>query len=180
MKPRWALFISGQGSNMSALLDQNWDLEIACVVSSSEKAPGVTRSRRQGLPTIVLDAKINWQEVTKELLSRHVSHIFLLGFMKIVPLEFLQSWSGVILNVHPSLLPNYPGLKSIERAYQDNADLGITVHHVSAEVDAGDVVLQRQVLARDSVNSISLETVKQKMHRSEYAIVRRAVEIKYA
>ncbi len=90
MKARWALFISGQGSNMSALLDQSWDLDIACVVSSSAKAPGVARARRQGVPTLVLDSKIHWQKVCADLQRFQVTHIFLLGFLKIVPPEFLQ------------------------------------------------------------------------------------------
>lgn len=180
MKARWALFISGQGSNMSALLDQSWDLDIACVVSSSAKAPGVARARRQGVPTLVLDSKIHWQKVCLDLQRFQVTHVFLLGFLKIVPPEFLQLWKGTILNVHPSLLPLYPGLKSIERAYEDGADMGVTVHHVNAQVDAGAVVLQKKVIEQQNVKSFHFEHAKQKMHQAEYALVRRAVEKVYA
>ena len=180
MKTRWALFISGQGSNMSALLDQKWDLDIALVVSSSLKAQGLKRAQRSGIPTIVLDAKIDWQKLSTEIQRLRATHIFLLGFMKIVPPEFLKSWTGVILNVHPSLLPHYPGLKSMERAYQDGADMGITVHRVNEQVDAGHVVLQKTVVPRDTVKKISFESAEQKMHQAEYALVRRAVERAYA
>jgi phosphoribosylglycinamide formyltransferase 1 len=180
MKARWALFISGQGSNMSALLDQKWDLEIACVVSSSPKAPGLFRARRSGVPTIVLDAKINWSQLVEQLRTARVTHIFLLGFMRIVPQEFLKNWKGVILNVHPSLLPNYPGLRSIERAHQEGAAMGITVHHVSPQVDAGHVVLQKPVISADKVKTMSLEMAEQKMHQAEYTVVRKAAEKIYA
>ncbi len=180
MKTRWALFISGQGSNMSALLDQKWDLDIALVVSSSLKAQGLKRAQRSGIPTIVLDAKIDWQKLAAELQRLRVTHIFLLGFMKIVPPEFLKTWAGVILNVHPSLLPHYPGLKSIERAYHDGADMGITVHHVNEQVDAGHVVLQKTVFPGRLVKNLSFESAEQKMHQAEYALVRRAVERAYA
>ncbi len=180
MKTRWALFISGQGSNMSALLDQKWDLDIALVVSSSLKAQGLKRAQRSGIPTIVLHAKIDWQKLAAELQRLRVTHIFLLGFMKIVPPEFLKTWAGVILNVHPSLLPHYPGLKSIERAYHDGADMGITVHHVNEQVDAGHVVLQKTVVPGRLVKNLSFESAEQKMHQAEYALVRRAVERAYA
>lgn len=91
MKTRWALFISGQGSNMSALLDQKWDLDIALVVSSSSQAQGLSRARRSGIPTMTLDAKIDWQKLTSELQRLKVTHLFLLGFMKIVPAAFLKT-----------------------------------------------------------------------------------------
>jgi phosphoribosylglycinamide formyltransferase 1 len=180
MKARWALFISGQGSNMSALLDQKWDLDIALVVSSSPKAQGLKRAQRSGVPTVTLDAKIDWHQLTADLQRLRITHIFLLGFMKIVPPEFLKSWTGVILNVHPSLLPHYPGLKSIERAYHDGADMGITVHHVNEQVDAGHVVLQKTVVPGNLVKNLSLESAEAKMHQAEYALVRRAVERVYA
>lgn len=165
---------------MSALLDQKWDLDVALVVSSSPKAQGLKRARRSGVPTLVLDAKIHWQKLGAELERLQITHVFLLGFMKIVPPEFLNSWTGVILNVHPSLLPHYPGLKSMERAYQDGADMGITVHHVNEQVDAGHVVLQKTIVPKDVVKKISFKSAEQMMHQAEYALVRRAVEGAYA
>ncbi|MBY0386491.1 phosphoribosylglycinamide formyltransferase [bacterium] len=179
-KPRWALFISGQGTNMSALLDEKWDLDVALVVSSSSQSPGLLRAKRCGIPTMVLEKKIDWQLVLENLQQQKVTHVFLLGFMKIVPPEFLKQWTGVVLNVHPSLLPSYQGLKSIERAYDDGADLGVTVHHVSSEVDAGDIVLQKKVIVKEQLSEMSLSQAKQKIHWAEYQLVRQAVEKKYA
>jgi phosphoribosylglycinamide formyltransferase 1 len=179
-KPRWALFISGQGTNLSALIDQKWDLDIALVVSSSTEAAGLKRARRAGIQTHVLETKTDWEN-TKNILQQHkVNHIFLLGFMKIVPSKFLQNWPSVILNVHPSLLPRYPGLKSIQKAHEDGAPTGVTVHHVSAEVDGGQIVYQKQVLSSERIQSLSLSEVERRTHWCEYALVRRAVERRYA
>lgn len=179
-KPRWALFISGQGTNMSALLDEKWDLDVALVISSSRQSAGALRAKRSGIPVMFLEKKINWQLVLENLKQRKVTHIFLVGFMKIVPLDFLKQWAGCVLNVHPSLLPAYQGLKSIERAYQQGSDIGVTVHHVNAEVDSGEIVLQKKVIPSERVQKISLLEAKQKVHWTEYQLVRKAVERKYA
>jgi phosphoribosylglycinamide formyltransferase 1 len=178
--PRWALFISGQGSNLSALLDQKWDLDVGLVISSHENAPGLLRARRSGLKTLVLDKKINWEKLHQTLLEDQIDHLFLLGFMKIVPPEFLKKWQGPILNIHPSLLPAYQGLKSIERAYADSADIGATVHHVTADVDSGAIVLQMTAVKGNGAREMTLEEVTERVHRAEYALVRRAVGRRYA
>jgi phosphoribosylglycinamide formyltransferase 1 len=178
-KPRWAFFISGQGSNMSALLDQKWDLDAALVVSSTSESHGLLRARRNGVPTHVLEKKINWDQVLLKLEEHQITHIFLLGFMKIVPPEFLKKWGKTILNIHPSLLPAYPGLRSIERAYNDGADIGATVHHVTAEVDAGAMVLQKKVVSSQQTKKMDLSYIEQQLHFAEYALVRKAVEKTY-
>ncbi len=178
-KPRWAFFISGQGTNMSALLDQKWNFEVALVVSSNPKAPGLLRAKRNGIPTLVLDKKIDWDHVLLKLQKFHINHIFLLGFMKIVPPDFLKKWNKTILNIHPSLLPAYQGLHSIERAYHDGADIGATVHHVTAAVDAGAIVQQKKVISSAQTKKISLPSIEQHLHFAEYALVRKAVEKTY-
>ncbi len=165
---------------MSALLDQKWDLDVGLVVSSSDKAPGLLRARRAGVKTLVLDKKIDWQKLHQTLLEYRIDHLFLLGFMKIVPPEFLKMWQGTILNIHPSLLPAYQGLKSIERAYADKADIGATVHHVTPDIDGGAIVMQSIAVTAKEVEAINLEEVTERVHRSEYALVRRAVGRQYA
>ncbi len=180
MKPRWAFFISGQGSNMSALLDQKENSEIAVVFSSSAEAAGVRRARRAGVPFVILDKKIVWSEVLQTLQLYRANHIFLLGFMKIVPMEFLEQWSGVILNVHPSLLPEFPGLKSIERAFTEKKNIGATVHHVTADVDGGNIVLQKTAVLSSQIPSLDLVACTERVHWCEYALVRQAVERRYA
>lgn len=177
---RWALFISGQGTNMSVLLDQKWDLDVALVVSSKESAPGLKRARRAGVKTVVFSFPADWSRVVEELKKQRITHIFLLGFMKIVPSDFLKQWSQPILNIHPSLLPQFPGLDSVRRAYETSCAVGATVHHVTDVVDAGAIVLQKTSVSKEDIKKLSLDLVEKKNHRTEYFLVRQAVEKKYA
>jgi len=142
---RWAIFISGTGSNLSALLEERPLLDINLVLSSKPKAYGLLRAKRAGIPTSILPTSIQWNAVHEQLLQHRIEAIFLLGFMKVLPDEFIAHWKGKILNLHPSLLPFYPGLHSIERAWQEKQKLGATVHQVIAEVDQGEIILQRKV-----------------------------------
>ena len=87
---RWALFISGTGSNLNAVLDMRDHIDVAVVVSSKRNAPGLLKARRAGVPTIVLEKNINWNLLHEELLSHRVDRIFLLGFMKILPEDFVS------------------------------------------------------------------------------------------
>jgi phosphoribosylglycinamide formyltransferase 1 len=162
---------------MSAVIDQRLENgTVAFVVSSSSNSYGYLRAQRLGIPTIAFDKKMDWDEVLKQMHAQRITHIFLLGFMKIVPLSFLQKWQKPIFNVHPSLLPSYPGLNSIRRAYDDGADVGVTVHAVTAAVDAGEIVMQRIVAKARDIKSFSFEELEQKVHFSEYDSVRKSLK----
>lgn len=113
----------------------------------------------------------------QDLKQRHITHIFLTGFMKVVPKDFLEKWNGPILNVHPSLLPKYPGLKSVERAMADQADIGVTVHKVTADVDAGETVAQKTVLKFEEYSRLSAEQVEFALHLTEYELVRKSFKV---
>lgn len=168
---RWAIFVSGQGSNLGALIDLR-PMDLALVVSSRADAPAVGKARSANIPVLVLPAKIDWEELLQSLKDSKISHIFLAGFMKVIPASFLKAWSKPILNVHPSLLPAYPGLQSMERAYQDGAAMGVTVHKVTADVDAGEIVAQKQVYAAGEARNYKFDDVKVKMHQAEHEIVK--------
>jgi phosphoribosylglycinamide formyltransferase-1 len=88
---------------------------------------------------------VDWEAVQKNLESYRITQIFLLGFMKLLPASFLDPWQGRIWNVHPSLLPAYPGLHSIERALADGNPIGVTIHDVVPEMDAGPIRLQKSL-----------------------------------
>ena len=152
---RWGVLISGRGSNLGALIDaraQNLDLRI--VLSSSKDAAGLLRARRAGIPAGVTPLrqelnrdgsnKIDWVALDLRLRQAGVTHVFLAGFMKIVPPSFIAKWRGQIVNLHPSLLPSYPGLHSIDRAFEDRAPMGLTIHEVNEEVDGGEIICQRK------------------------------------
>lgn len=162
---------------MSALVDLREEHPVGLVVSSRRSAYGLTRARRLGIPTLVLEKKTDWKKLYDELESRGISHIFLTGFMKVIPREFLTLWSKPLLNIHPSLLPSYPGLMSMERAHADGAALGVTVHRVIADVDAGEILWQKKIAAAADPHSLSLEEIREKMHFAEYELVRKAMKV---
>jgi phosphoribosylglycinamide formyltransferase 1 len=170
---RWAVFISGRGSNLSCLLNLQTE-KIKLVVSSSSKALGVLKARRAGVPVLILPRPINWVELDQELKRRGINRIFLLGFMRVIPSQFVEAWHRKIVNLHPSLLPNYPGLESIERSYADKADMGVSVHEVVAEVDAGKLILQRRSLRSEETSEYSLENAEFKIHIDEQRLVEEA------
>lgn len=167
------MFISGRGSNLSCLLNLQTE-KIKLVVSSSPKALGVLRARRAGVPVLILPRPIKWDELDRELRRRGINRIFLLGFMRVVPDFFVLAWQGKIINLHPSLLPKYPGLESIERSFEDKSDMGVTVHEVIAEVDAGKRILQRRCLSSSQIAEYSLQNAEFKIHLDEQRLVEEA------
>jgi phosphoribosylglycinamide formyltransferase 1 len=169
---RWALFISGRGSNAQAVMDLAESVNISLVVSSKANAWGVARARRQGIPVIILSNSINWNDLSAELQKRGINRIFLLGFMKLLPGTFVDFWQGRIWNLHPSLLPQYPGLHSIERSYNEKADMGITIHDVTQEMDAGKKRIQLKTLEASKTSRLSLERAQQLISRDEQRAVR--------
>lgn len=164
---RWAVMISGTGSNLQAWLDRASEPLPAVVYSSKASAPGLSKAKRMGIPTVVLSNPIDWQVLQNDLIDRRIQKIFLLGFMKIVPPSFVDLWSNRLFNLHPSLLPSYPGLKSFERAYEDFAPLGATVHRVIAELDAGPMVIRRSFkrLSTESETRLALSWTEQALVR---------------
>jgi phosphoribosylglycinamide formyltransferase-1 len=170
---RWAVFISGRGSNLQALLDFLPEVDVRWVLSSKSEAQGLIRARRFGIPFEVLPSKIDWKKLDLDLRRRGITHLFLAGFMKMIPAEFVQAWAGRMLNVHPSLLPAYPGLRAMETSFDEGALMGATVHIVTAEMDAGPRLLQREV--RPSVRGESGWTsARTLMAMAEHRLVREA------
>lgn len=166
----WAVFLSGRGSTAQALMDLDENIDIRWVVSSTRKALGLSRARRMGIPTLVMDKNTSWLQMDQQLKKRKINSIFLLGFMKLVPADFIENWQGRIFNIHPSLLPAYPGLNAIEKSYADKAALGVTIHHVTAEMDAGRKILQHKIC--DANFDLSLDEVKTKIASCEQRLIR--------
>lgn len=154
----WAIFISGRGSNMQSILDCIESIHIRLIISNNPKATGVLRARRMGIPVFIVEKKINWQELDFKLKKYKVDCIFLAGFMRIIPEEFVQKWVGKIINLHPSLLPKYPGLDSLQRSYSDQSDLGVTLHVVTPGLDEGPII--KQLNYYSFIKNISFEWIK--------------------
>ncbi|HWI20104.1 MAG TPA: phosphoribosylglycinamide formyltransferase [Vicinamibacterales bacterium] len=156
MSRKLGVLISGRGSNLKAIIDAiaRGDLaaSIAIVISNRADAPGLEHAAKAGIETLVLSHK-NYRTreeydhaLVGELKQRGVELVCLAGFMRLLSPVFVDAFPNRILNIHPSLLPDYPGLHPQQQALDAGATVsGATVHIVNAELDAGPIVLQRQV-----------------------------------
>lgn len=170
-KPRrTAVFISGGGSTLQALLEMHHQLDVAIVVSNKRTAAGILKARRFGKKVIILDKLMSLDTLNEILVEHRIDLLILAGFMKLLPAGFVGLWKDRILNIHPSLLPKYPGLKSFERSYHDNADLGATIHRVITEVDAGKILLQQKALK--APQNLMLAEADLFLRRTEQSLLR--------
>jgi phosphoribosylglycinamide formyltransferase 1 len=153
-KKRVAVLISGRGSNLQALLDAKQNAyEIALVVSNVPGAPGLERARRAGVEAATLDHKPygkNRETFERDLDALLVQHnidiVALAGFMRVLTPYFVNAWRGRLVNIHPSLLPKHPGVKTHERALEaGDAEHGCTVHLVVEAVDSGEILGQAKM-----------------------------------
>jgi len=148
---RVAILISGRGSNMRALVEQARNYEVVLIASNKPQALGLEWARDRGLATWATDSKgVEKQEydrIISESLEEHqAGTIALAGFMRILSPWFVRRWAGRILNIHPSLLPKYRGLDTHARAIEAGDSVsGCSVHIVTEELDAGEVLGQIEV-----------------------------------
>jgi phosphoribosylglycinamide formyltransferase-1 len=161
MKRRVAILISGRGSNMAALIEAakagDFPAEIAVVIANRAEAGGLERAKADGIATELIESKpfgkdrAAFEKVLEEKLARHrIELICLGGFMRLFSAEFVQRWYGRMLNIHPSLLPSFPGLDPHGQALKAGVKVsGATVHFVIPETDAGPIVMQGAVPVRD-------------------------------
>lgn len=171
---RWAVFVSGQGTNLQNVLELERDRlkssEIALIVSDRE-CPALKRAEQFKKAFVVLDPKAPHADATliKTLKDHRISAIFLLGYMRILRLTFLKAWQGQLVNLHPSLLPKYKGANAIQKAFEANEKtLGVTLHEVVEEVDSGRILRQIE-FARDPL--WSLDEAVEAVHAHERKIV---------
>jgi phosphoribosylglycinamide formyltransferase-1 len=148
---RVAVLISGRGTNLQALIDAKQDAyKIVLVISNVPGAEGLEKARRAGIETLVIDHKrfgkdreAFEREIDTELGARAIDIVALAGFMRVLTPFFVRAWAGHLVNIHPSLLPKYPGTKTHERALEaGDREHGATVHLVVEEVDAGEILGQ--------------------------------------
>jgi len=161
MKRRVAILISGRGSNMAALIEaatsKDFPAEIVVVISNRADAGGLERARASGIPTVTIESKpfgkdrAAFEAVLQTALEQHrVELICLGGFMRLLTAEFVQRWYGRMLNIHPSLLPSFPGLDPQGQALRAGVKIsGATVHFVIPETDAGPILMQGAVAVAD-------------------------------
>jgi phosphoribosylglycinamide formyltransferase 1 len=157
MKRRVAILISGRGSNMAALIEaakaEDFPAEIVVVISNKADAGGLARAGERGIATLVIESKpfgtnrLGFETALESALDdRQVDMICLGGFMRLFTADFVQRWHGRMLNIHPSLLPSFPGLDPHGQALRAGVKIsGATVHFVTAQTDAGPIVMQGAV-----------------------------------
>jgi phosphoribosylglycinamide formyltransferase-1 len=177
-RTRVAVLISGRGSNMAALLaaaaDPDYPAAIALVVSNRADAPGLVLAAARGVPTAVVESRpfgrdrAGFEAAMGAELARHGTEIIALaGFMRVLTEDFVARWEGRMINIHPSLLPAFPGLDTHARALAAGVRLhGCTVHLVSAGVDEGPILAQAAVpvLAEDTEASLAARVLAEE-HR---------------
>lgn len=182
MKPvKVAIFASGTGSNAMALIQKSKtlsQLEISFVLSDKAAAPVLAKAENEGVRTYLIEKKqdkaTHEAEILKLLKEHKVDWILLAGYMRLISADFLAkfaSWhqgKSQIVNIHPSLLPAYPGVDSIARAHQDKVShTGITIHFVDEGMDTGAVIRQEQL----AINADeSLSELGTRMHQLEHRI----------
>jgi phosphoribosylglycinamide formyltransferase 1 len=167
------ILISGRGSNMQSIVRacvvEGWRARVAAVVSNRPDAPGLAFAQAQGLQTVVVDhTQFSSRAAFDMALAEAVEQfepdaVVLAGFMRILTPEFVQRFAGRIVNIHPSLLPAFTGLRTHERALEAGCKLaGATVHFVTAELDHGPIIAQAAVpvLAGDTPEQLAARVLE--------------------
>jgi phosphoribosylglycinamide formyltransferase 1 len=179
------ILISGRGSNMVALVDavksgEIPDSEVAVVISDKREAAGLEKAEARGVETVVVERNKRPREehdaeIIAELKKRDVELVCLAGYMRLLSPSFIQAFPDRIINIHPSLLPAYPGLEVHERVLAAGEKVsGCTVHFVNEDLDAGPIILQREVeLEPDD----TLETLAARILEQEHKLYVDAVKL---
>lgn len=179
MTCRVVVLLSGRGSNFQAIAEAQLPIEIAAVISNRPQAAGLEYARSRGIPAVALDHTEHadreaFDALLAEEIERHRPDLVVLaGYMRILSAAFIARFEGRLLNIHPSLLPMFPGLKTHERALAEGLKIhGCTVHFVTADLDHGPIVIQAAVPVRadDTVDTLAARVLRQ-----EHRIYPRAV-----
>ncbi|MGQ0751815.1 MAG: phosphoribosylglycinamide formyltransferase [Betaproteobacteria bacterium] len=166
---RIVILISGRGSNMESLIRAKLPASVACVISSNPDAAGITIAREAGIATAVLDHRAYGDRKAFDAdlataIDRHEPDLILLaGFMRVLTENFVSRYHGRMLNIHPSLLPAFPGLNTHQRALEAGVRIhGCTVHFVTPTLDHGPIVIQAAipVLSGDTESSLAARVLR--------------------
>lgn len=182
-KIRAAILISGRGSNMGALIeaakDINYPIEIALVISNVKDAPGLQLAEGASVATTVIEHgkdKLAFENALQVELEKHDVHLICLaGFMRVLSGAFIKKWPHRLVNIHPSLLPNHRGLDTHKRALEAGDTMhGCSVHYVSEEVDAGELIAQIRVpVQKDDTE----ETLAERVLKAEHKLYPKALRL---
>ncbi len=180
-----AVLISGNGSNLQAIIDaiarNEIDASIKIVISDRMDAKGLERAQKANIATYFIEpakyqSKEEFNDALSQILLKHqVSLTVLAGFMRILSDKFVAKHLGRLINIHPSLLPNYKGLNTHQRVIDaGESEHGASVHFVTPKLDDGPIILQSSIPVLKSDNS---DQLKQKIHKIEHIIYPKAIEL---
>jgi phosphoribosylglycinamide formyltransferase 1 len=180
---RLGILISGRGSNFEAIANniaaRKLDAEIAIVISNRAQAPGLEIARQRGIPLRIIpsagiEREAYDQSVMDELRTHEVNLVCLAGFMRLLSATFIRAFPNRILNIHPSLLPAFPGLDAQRQALDHGVKItGCTVHFVDEYLDAGPIILQAAVPVFDADN---VESLSARILAQEHSIYSKAIQ----
>jgi phosphoribosylglycinamide formyltransferase 1 len=181
---RLGVLVSGEGTNLQAILDSIHGLEgieVACVAANRPDARGLERARRAEAPTGVFPAAEHSDRAGRDaalgdFLEAHgVDLVVLAGFMELLGPEFIRRFDGRVVNVHPSLLPAFPGVGAIEQAVEHGVRVtGVTVHFVDEGVDTGPIVLQEAI---ELPYAPDIARVEEEIHAVEHRLLPEAIRL---
>jgi phosphoribosylglycinamide formyltransferase-1 len=185
IKKRIAILISGRGSNMVSIVEavQNGNIpaEISIVISNIPDAPGLKKANDLGIETVVISHKdfksrVEFdKEIVRKLEERSIDLVCLAGFMRMLSSWFVQRYKNRIMNIHPSLLPSFPGLNAQKQAYDWGVKVtGCTVHFIDEQLDHGPIIVQEAVEVRPNDTA---ETLAARILEVEHRIYPKAVEL---
>jgi len=173
------VLISGRGSNMRSLVEADLPARVAAVISNRPDANGLEYARSRGIPTEIVDhtgfdSREAFDAALATVIDRHTPDLVVLaGFMRVLTEGFVQRYAGPLLNIHPSLLPSFPGLHTHERALAAGVKIhGATVHFVTPDLDHGPIVVQAAVPVRPGDDA---DVLAARVLRQEHVIYPRAV-----
>ena len=180
---RTAVLISGNGSNLQAILDAarapDYPAEIVLVISNKADAFGLKRAEDAGIPTVTIEhgnypSREAFDQMMDAALRNHaIALVVMAGFMRILTEWFVNAWAGKLINIHPSLLPKFKGMHTHQRALDAGEQThGCTVHWVTPELDSGEIIAQGAlpILPGDTADSL-----KERVHRLEHQLYPEAV-----
>ena len=179
-KIKTCVFISGNGSNLNALIkysrNYNFPIKIELIITNNKKAKGLNFARKYSIPHKFFsygNKKGFERNALKEIQIRRIKFLCLAGFMKILSKNFIKNFGYKIINIHPSLLPKFKGLNTHKRVLKSKEKYsGCTVHYVSPTLDSGKIILQKKVLIRKNETETSL---KKKILMQEHKIYPKSI-----
>lgn len=184
-KQKFAVFISGHGSNLQAIIDSvkagKIDADLSLVFSNQPKAYGLKRAEKAGVKTLCLQRKDYAtpqsfdRDIVIQLKQENIDFIVLAGYMKILTPYFIKQYPNKILNVHPSLLPSFKGKQGAKDTFTYGAKVGgVTIHFVNDKMDNGPIIMQEAIPITEKD---TLETLTTKIHETEYRIYSQAIQL---